>query len=200
MAERQTGMLGCRIILASNSPRRKELLAQLGFDFKVVVNQVDETFAPDLKPVEAVRFIAEKKARGFVGKIGLRELVVAADTIVVLNNDVIGKPTNKEHAVELLKRLSGKKHQVITAVAIMEADGALHVVHETTDVYFRELTTSEITFYVDHFQPYDKAGAYGIQDWIGLAAVEKITGSYTNVVGLPTEALYTTLKRLAAMQ
>lgn len=186
------------IMLASNSPRRKELLTQLGIAFKVVANKVDETFPSDLDPVAAVRFIAQKKASAFVGTVHPGQLLIAADTIVVLDGDIMGKPTDEAHATALLKRLSGRQHQVITAVAILGAGDGLHLFHEITDVYFRELTANEIAFYITHYQPYDKAGAYGIQEWIGLAAIEKISGSYTNVVGLPTAALYESLQRLSS--
>lgn len=185
------------IILASKSPRRKALLTQLGIVFEVVAKEVDESFPADLDPIAAVRHIAEKKANAFKADIQAGQLVIAADTIVTLDGCVIGKPSDEAHATALLERLSGKQHQVITAVAILQANHVVHIFHEVTDVYFRTLTPDEIAYYVAHYQPFDKAGAYGIQEWIGAVAIEKIVGSYTNVVGLPTAALCKALQQLA---
>lgn len=186
-----------KIVLASKSPRRKELLELLGVEFRVVVRDVDESFPADLDPVGAARFIAVKKASALAGKVGDDEVIVAADTIVTIDGEVLGKPSDASHATQMLQLLSGRKHQVITAVALLVADGEVEVFHEITDVYFNTLTPGEIEHYIAHYRPYDKAGAYGIQEWIGAVAVEKIIGSYTNVVGLPTAALYTALRKLA---
>lgn len=177
-----------KIVLASQSPRRRELLLQLGITFDVAVKDVDESFPEGLDPVAVVRHIAEKKARAFMGN-ATDELVIAADTIVTIDGRILGKPRDASHAIELLGLLSGRNHEVITAVAITHK-GNIELFHEVTAVYFRHLRQAEIDHYVRQYRPFDKAGAYGIQEWIGLAAIEKIVGSYTNVVGLPTERLY----------
>lgn len=176
------------IILASQSPRRKELLSLMGIPFTVVVRDVDESFPKGLDPVAAVRHIAEKKARAFMAEEIVDALVLTADTIVTIDGRILGKPRDKAQAVEMLTCLSGRRHEVITAVALL-FHGAIEVFHETTEVHFRVLSTDEIDHYIDHYQPFDKAGAYGIQEWIGMVAIEKIVGSYTNVVGLPTAKL-----------
>ncbi len=173
-----------------------ELLKQLGISFEVATYEVDESFPANLHAVAAARFIAEKKARAFTGTIEADQLLVAADTIVVLDGFIIGKPTDEAQATELLERLSGTSHEVITAVAIRQPNDAIYLFQEITEVRFRELTASEIAYYLRHYQPYDKAGSYGIQEWIGLAAIEWIRGPYTNVVGLPTAALCTALQYL----
>lgn len=181
-----------KVILASQSPRRRELLSHMGVTFDVIVRGVDEYFPKQLAPVDAVRYIAENKAAVFKTEI-TNELVIAADTIVVIEGQILGKPKDRVDAVEMLMRLSGKKHEVITAVALLHK-GSVHTFHEVTEVYFRKLTEGEMGYYVDHYRPYDKAGGYGIQEWVGMVAIEKIVGSYTNVVGLPTQQLYHILK------
>ena len=176
-----------KIILASQSPRRRELLSLMGVDFDVVIKEVDESFPAQLDPVAAVRYIAEQKARAFL--MGLAdELVITADTLVTIDGQILGKPMDSAHATEMLTRLSGRKHDVITAVALLH-NGNIAVFHEVTEVYFRALSDEQIAHYIAHYRPFDKAGAYGIQEWIGLVGVEKIVGSYTNVVGLPTARL-----------
>lgn len=176
-----------QIILASQSPRRKELLSLMGISFTVVVREVDESFPEGLSPVAAVRHIAEKKAHAFRTEI-TDALVITADTIVTIDGRILGKPTDEVHAGEMLALLSGRRHQVITAVALLQS-GIIEVFHETTEVHFRNLSAAEIDYYIRHCRPFDKAGAYGIQEWIGVVAIEKIVGSYTNVVGLPTAKL-----------
>ncbi|HWK99610.1 MAG TPA: Maf family protein [Parapedobacter sp.] len=177
-----------KIILASQSPRRRELLAQMGIAFEVIIRGVDECFPDQLDPVGAVRHIAEKKAMVFKTEV-TDELVIAADTIVAIDGQILGKPADRADAIDMLSRLSGKKHEVITAVSLLHKE-LIHTFHEVTEVYFHTLSEQTITHYVDHYQPFDKAGAYGIQEWIGLVGVEKIVGSYTNVVGLPTQQLH----------
>ena len=176
-----------KVILASQSPRRSELLSLMGIPFEVVVRKVDESFPKQLDPVSAVRHIAEKKAKAFIDDT-TDGLVISADTIVTIDGQILGKPVDRDHAVNMLTRLSGRKHEVITAVALLH-DGDIHLFHEVTEVYFRAFTADEIDYYIDHYRPFDKAGAYGIQEWIGIVAVDKIVGSYTNVVGLPTARL-----------
>ncbi|MDB5119703.1 MAG: septum formation inhibitor Maf [Sphingobacteriales bacterium] len=183
-----------QIILASKSPRRQELLKLMGIDFKVVLKDVDESYPEGLKPHEVALYIAKKKAHAF-DEVLTNEIVVTADTIVVVDDLILGKPENEAHAFEILSQLSGRKHEVITAVSLISHKG-LHSFFDTTEVYFKLLSEEQIRYYISTSQPMDKAGAYGIQDWIGLIGIEKIVGSYTNVVGLPTEKLYEQLSKL----
>jgi len=164
----------------------------MGIAFEVIVREVDESFPGHLDPVAAVRHIAEKKATAFIGKVA-DELVIAADTIVTIDGQILGKPGGARHAAEMLMRLAGREHEVITAVALLHR-GDINVFHDVTAVRFRPLDTSEIERYIQQCRPFDKAGAYGIQEWIGAVAIERIAGSYTNVVGLPTQRLYEVLK------
>src|SRR5690606_19628864 len=168
-------------------------------EFTISVHEVEESFPSGLDPVAAARFIAVKKANAFVGKVGEGEIIVAADTVVAIDGQLLGKPSDDAHAAQMLRLLSGRKHQVITAVALLEAGRDVYLFHDVTDVYFKALTPEEITYYVAQYRPYDKAGAYGIQEWIGAVAIERIVGSYTNVVGLPTAALYTALQQLSGV-
>ncbi len=179
------------IILASKSPRRQELMKSMNLDFKVVLKDVDESYPEDLLPAEIAIYIAEKKAAAFAD-ISNESIVVTADTIVAYNNEILGKPEDATHATEMLSKLSGTNHQVYTGVSIVHA-GKTHSFYDVTEVFFNPLTAEQIEFYITNFNPFDKAGAYGIQDWIGLVAVDKIIGSYTNVMGLPTEKLYKAL-------
>ncbi|MGV3763268.1 Maf family protein [Parapedobacter sp.] len=181
-----------KVILASQSPRRHELLSQMGIPFEVMVRAIDESFPADFDPVSAVRHIAENKAAAFVHDAA-DELVIAADTIVVIDGQVLGKPVDKAQAIEMLMRLSGRVHEVITAVALLHKK-RFELFHEVTEVRFRSLLPEEIDYYIEHYQPFDKAGAYGIQEWIGAVAIEGIVGSYTNVMGLPTATLSRTLR------
>ncbi len=182
------------IILGSQSPRRKQLLAGLGIEFEVEVRETDEYIDPDLSAAEAVRQIALQKLQAFTDKS--ESLVICADTVVVsTTGEILGKPKTAAEAIQTLENLSGKKHLVITAVAI-GWQGEIHSFVETTTVYFYALDREEITHYVTHFSPLDKAGSYGIQEWIGLMGIEKIEGEYNNVVGLPTAKLYQELKKL----
>jgi septum formation protein len=184
-----------KIVLASNSPRRQELLRELGFNFEIRVRPVDESYPEHLAMQEIAIYLSEKKALAFSeSELGKNELLITADTIVYLENEILNKPLDRPHAIEMLQKLSGKKHSVITGVCLKSVE-KMHSFFDSTDVYFRNLSTEEIEFYVDRCQPFDKAGAYGIQEWIGCAAIEKIEGSYFNVVGLPTARLYEELLR-----
>lgn len=179
-----------QIILASGSPRRQELLGLMGIDFVKRLKPVEEVFPPELKPEEAARFLCEKKAMAFEdSEIAWNELIIAADTIVCIDDEILSKPENRTHAIEMLQKLSGKKHQVITGVALRSRK-KLKSFTVSTNVSFKKLTAEEIIFYVDNFRPFDKAGAYGIQEWIGFIGITAIEGSYYNVVGLPTARLY----------
>ncbi len=181
------------IILASKSPRRQELLKLMGVDFKIVLKEVDESYPEGLRPAEIAVYIAEKKAKAFDESLNENEVVLTADTIVCIDDLILGKPENEEHACEMLSILSGKKHEVITGVALLQNE-RLHSFYEVSDVYFTELSPQQIRHYVQTCKPFDKAGSYGIQEWAGLVAIEKIVGSYTNVVGLPTHRVYKELK------
>lgn len=183
------------IILSSTSPRRKHLLEELGLNFKVQTRKVDESY-PVGYPVEKVaQYLSEIKAAAFhVNEMNSNTIIITADTVVALGNTILGKPADKQHAVKILKKLSGKKHYVITGVT-MRTINKRQSFSVSTGVFFKNLTDEEINYYVDNFEPYDKAGAYGIQEWIGHAAIEKIEGSYFNVMGLPTHRLYEELLR-----
>src|ERR1700753_3288659 len=182
-----------KIILAAKSPRRQELLRLMGVDFRIVLKDVDESYPGNLSPEEIAVYIAEKKAKAFDESID-DEIVLTADTIVSVDGHILGKPENKAHAVEMLQMLSGKVHKVITGVCILHKH-KFNLFHDVSKVFFRKLTTEEINFYVDKYEPLDKAGAYGIQEWIGITGIERINGSYTNVVRQTTEQLYQQLMR-----
>lgn len=183
-----------KIILASNSPRRQELLRGLGVAFEIRVKPVDESYPQHLSLHEVALFLCEKKAMAFSeSELGNDELLITADTIVCLENEILNKPSDRSHAIEMLNKLSGKNHSVITGVCL-RSKNKIHSFYESTEVYFKNLSLEEIGFYVDKFMPYDKAGAYGIQEWIGIAGIERIDGSYFNVVGLPTARLYEELQ------
>jgi septum formation protein len=181
-----------KVILFSKSPRRQELLKLMGLDFRVVTKDVDESFPADLAPENVAEYIAINKAKAFDDEL-TKETLIAADTVVAIGSKILGKPTDAADAYRMLKMLSGKTHQVYTGVAILHQHNIISFT-DKTDVEIKELTDDEINFYIEHYQPYDKAGAYGIQEWFGLIAVKAIHGSYTNVMGLPTEKLYENLR------
>lgn len=182
------------IVLASNSPRRKELLQRMGVNFKVrTLFGIDESYPDSLRGEDIVRYISRNKAQAYRSSMAPNELLITADTIVYVEGEVMGKPKTAEQAKEMLHKLSGKSHQVITGVTIVTADRTENF-GVTSQVKFAKITDEEINFYVDNYLPFDKAGAYGIQEWIGIVAVEEIKGSYFNVVGLPVQRLYQKLK------
>jgi septum formation protein len=183
-----------KIILASKSPRRQELLRQMDLDFRIVLKEVDESYPEHLSPEEVAVYIAEKKAKAYDDTL-TDEAVLTADTIVCIDGLILGKPNDAAHAVEMLKRLSGRVHKVVTGVCIFYK-GEYNLFHDVSEVFFRTLTDEEINNYVEQYKPYDKAGAYGIQEWVGITAIKRIEGSYTNVVGLPTEKVYQQLLKL----
>ena len=186
---------GKEVILASKSPRRHLLLRELGIDFKIVENHdVEEDYPSDLKPEEIPVYLAKKKPKEFSGKLKQNTILITADTIVWCEGSMLNKPRDREDACRILKKLSGNKHTVITGVCITSPDKEVSF-HATTDVYFASLTEGEIDHYLKEYQPYDKAGAYGIQEWIGYIGIEKIDGSYFNVMGLPIQKLYRELKK-----
>ncbi len=183
-----------KIILGSKSPRRQQLLKALDIPFEVITLDTDETYPPDLDVIKIPQWIARKKADAFESIMQPDWIVITADTIVALEDKVIGKPHTPERAREYLRLLSGKKHLVITGVAIKTAEKTTAISCKTS-VWFKNLTDDEIDYYVDVYQPLDKAGAYGIQEWIGYVGIKKIEGSYYNVVGLPIQKLYTILRK-----
>ncbi|MGM0565589.1 MAG: Maf family nucleotide pyrophosphatase [Bacteroidota bacterium] len=181
---------GYRFILASGSPRRKTLLEQLGLPFSVSVRPVEETFPEGLTPGETAIFLAEKKASAFPAMdIPEKTIVITSDTVVAVHDQVLGKPADEREAAKMLWQLSGRAHEVITGVYLKSQTKKVHF-GISTKVHFKNLSEAEIAYYVQNYSPLDKAGAYGIQEWIGLAAIERIEGSYFNVVGLPVHALY----------
>lgn len=175
------------IILASKSPRRQELLTLMGLNFSIELKEVDESFPGHLSAPEIAVYIAEKKANAFDADPA--HIIITADTIVALDGEILGKPEHHLEAQEMLGKLSGKKHEVYTGVSV-NYQGKISSFYDRTEVFCRKLKTTEIDYYIETCKPFDKAGSYGIQDWFGLTAVEKLVGSYTNVMGLPTEKLY----------
>jgi septum formation protein len=183
------------LVLASGSPRRQSLLKDLGIDFRVEQRPVDENFPPGMDENEIAVYLSKLKADAFGSDYFAADtMLITADTIVCLQGKVLGKPGNRPQAFEMLRRLSGKKHQVITGMSIRTPGKEVNF-SVSTDVYFKELEEGEIEYYVDTFRPYDKAGAYGIQEWIGFAGIEKIEGSFYNVMGLPVHRLYEELRK-----
>lgn len=184
-----------KIILASASPRRKELLKGLGLDFEVrLVPGIDESYPEGLSGEEIAKCISRKKADAYKATIADDELIITADTIVWLNEQVLGKPHDEEEAKHMLQALRGRTHQVITGVTLLTTERQ-HTFSVTSDVTFSNLTDEEIIYYIQNYHPMDKAGAYGIQEWIGFVGVERIEGSYFNVMGLPVQRLYKELKQ-----
>lgn len=171
------------IILASQSPRRKQLLEQAEITFRIEAANVDETFPDNISVTDAPICIAKNKALIIAAK-NKDAIVIAADTVVILDDTIIGKPNDRDDAIAILQRLCGRMHTVITGVVII-CNEKITELSDTTEVYFKHLTKEKITYYVDKYQPYDKAGAYAIQEWIGLIGIEKINGDYYNVMGLP---------------
>lgn len=183
-----------KIILASASPRRKELLGALDVDFVVDTRSDFEENIPEGMPYEEIpNYLSEGKSKGFHRELAENELLITADTLVFLEGKALGKPHSREEAVEMLRMLSGKAHQVITGVSLRSRE-KLESFRDCCWVHFAELSEEELSYYVDKYQPYDKAGAYGIQEWIGTAAIRRIEGSYFNVMGLPTALLWEKLK------
>jgi septum formation protein len=179
-----------KIILASNSPRRRELLAGLDISFEVkVIPGIDESYPEDLPAVEVPQYISKAKADAYLGMIDDDTMVITADTVVVLDNEIRGKPVDDDDARRILHKLSGKTHQVITGVCLTSLDKQ-RVFAVTTGVTFKQFTEQEIDYYVSHYHPLDKAGAYGIQEWIGHIGVTALNGSYFNVMGLPVQRIY----------
>lgn len=185
-----------KVILASNSPRRKELLAGLVVDYEVrTLPDVDESYPETLQGADIPLYIAKEKADAYVAMMQPGELIITADTIVWLDGKVLGKPRDKEDALQMLRTMSGRTHEVFTGVCITTTDWQRSFTAQT-EVRFATLSEEEIAYYVDNFQPMDKAGAYGVQEWIGFIGVENISGSYYNIMGLPVQKLYRELLKV----
>ncbi len=177
------------IILASKSPRRQNLLKELGFEFEIKTKDIEEIYPPNLKREQVALFLSKLKSNAFKDGLKENDLVLTSDTIVCLKDEIIGKPKDRQDAIEMLAKLSGNRHEVITAVTLLSKEKQ-HTFYDETEVYFKELTTEEIEYYIDEYEPFDKAGSYGIQEWIGYVGIEKIIGSYFNVMGLPVKRVY----------
>ena len=182
------------LILASNSPRRKQLLSDAGFEFQVKAYPVEEDYPESLPAIEVAEYLAKKKNKANLKYAAAHEVILTSDTVVIRDQTILGKPRDKDEAVKMIKSLSGISHDVMTGVCISDGSREESFSVRTT-VHFSNLSEGEINHYVDTAKPYDKAGAYGIQEWIGLIAVTKIEGSFFNVVGLPTREVYEVLKR-----
>jgi septum formation protein len=181
-------------ILASKSPRRNQLLKSLGIAFQVKTKEVEENYPENLQKEEIPVFLAELKAKPFLTNLTRNDLLITADTIVWKNGEVLGKPANKEEAAEMLHFLSGSEHQVISGVCLSSADKTKSF-YSISDVRFKSLTEKEIEYYISEFKPFDKAGAYGIQEWIGIIGITHIEGSFYNVMGLPIQKLYDEIQK-----
>ena len=184
-----------KLILASGSPRRQDFFKKLDLDFTIDVREVEEVFDPALKEAQITDYLAKLKASVFTD-LEEQDILVTSDTIVWMNGRAIGKPKDREHAVAMLQELSGQLHTVYTSVCFTTSN-TQRVVNDCTKVWFRVLELAEIEHYLDTYQPYDKAGSYGIQDWLGYVAIDKIEGSFFNVMGLPTRLVYRELLALA---
>ncbi len=184
-----------QVILASNSQRRQDLLKSVGIDFIVKSKNTDESYPATLNVNEVAKYIAKKKALAFKEEIN-DEILITADTVVINDSQILGKPNSEKEAFQMLKALNNGVHEVTTAVCILTKK-EMHLFDDTTQVHFGELTDEEITFYIKKYQPFDKAGAYGIQEWIGMVAIHKIVGCYFTVVGLPVHKLFNYLKTIS---
>lgn len=182
-----------RIILASKSPRRNELLKGLGLEFLTKTKDVEENFPDAMTPFAVPRYLAEKKAMAFREDLQEEDLLIAADTVVIVDGEILNKPADEGDALLMLQKLSGNVHQVITGVCMMDQQKTV-VFEDQTEVHFKALEEEELLGYIKRFQPFDKAGAYGVQEWIGYAAVYKMVGSFYNVMGLPVHRIYEELK------
>ena len=187
-------MIKRKIILASQSPRRKQLLAEAGFEFEIKPTDVEETYPEDLDVREVPAFLAIKKAKAALQFIENEEVIVASDCVVILENKIYGKPTDFDDAVNILTALSGKMHEVITGVCLLSKEKQV-VFSGVSKVFFKTLTRDEIEFYINTYKPFDKAGAYAIQEWIGLTKIAKIEGTYSNIMGLPMDLVYDELMK-----
>ena len=183
------------IILGSNSPRRKKILEKMGLKVNVIASDIDESYSENIKLDEVPIYLAEKKSKALKNKIKKNDILITADTVVIYNNKILSKPINKEDAKKTLLQLSSNTHKVITGVCITTINKNISF-SSITEVTFNKIEEGEIEFYINNFKPFDKAGSYAIQEWIGLIGIKEIKGSYSNVVGLPSSRLYHELKKL----
>lgn len=184
---------GYKLILASQSPRRRELLKGLDVEFSTCTVDADESFPASLKGADAVQYICKAKANAYKPQLEENTIAITADTVVILDENIIGKPKSYEEAFSMIRKLSGRVHEVITAVCIFSKEKCVEF-YSSTKVHFSTLTDKEINYYIEKYKPFDKAGSYGVQEWIGYIGIEKIVGSYFNVMGLPVKRLYDELK------
>lgn len=183
-----------KVLLASNSPRREELLRGIDIDFEIkVLPDIDESYPSDMPVEEVAEFVAQKKANSYTDNLKEKELLITADTVVILDKVIFGKPDNRDEAKEMLCALSGKTHRVVSGVCLASTEKQVSF-SATSEVEFSELTNEEISYYIDRYSPYDKAGSYGIQEWIGFIGVKQLRGSYFNIMGLPVQRLYKEMK------
>lgn len=182
-----------QVVLASNSPRRQSLLKEMGLHFAIQSSQGEETYPVDLPAPQVAEFLARQKAEWFTD-FGSNQLYITADTVVILGHEILGKPKDFDDAFSMINKLSSKKHDVITGVCIKSKEKEISF-SSVTEVHFKKLTNEEIEYYIKTYRPFDKAGAYGIQEWIGMVGIKKINGSYFNVVGLPTDKLFEELNK-----
>lgn len=186
---------GKRIILASQSPRRQALLKGLDIDFEIDVRPIDEVYPAELDPYKVPEYLANLKASAFTDTQKEDEIIVTSDTIVILGNEILEKPMDREHAIEMIRKLSGQTHTVVTAVCL-QTKSEKRLFSDQTKVSFVELSEDEIEYYIDKYKPFDKAGSYGVQEWIGYVAIDKLEGSYFTVMGFPLHLVYSELKEL----
>ena len=182
------------LILASKSPRRQQFFKDLNLDFTIQLKEVEEIYPKELKGTEITEFLADLKSKAFTN-LSDKDLLITSDTIVWLENEALGKPKDEADAFKMLQSLSGKKHEVISSISI-KTNNFQKIISDVTSVYFKEISDDEINYYIKNYKPFDKAGGYGIQEWIGFIAIDKIEGSYFNVVGLPVHKLYDALMKL----
>jgi septum formation protein len=182
-----------RIILASKSPRRHELLKGLDLDFEVQLKEIDESYPSSMAAIEVPSYLAKKKANAFRDQLKESTIIITADTIVICKDEILEKPKSKEEAISMIQKMSGETHTVVTGVSIQSIDKS-HTFSDHTEVTFAQLSDEEINYYVDKYRPYDKAGAYGVQEWIGYVGIVRLEGSYFNVMGLPVHKVYEVLK------
>ena len=188
-----------KLILASNSPRRRQLLTDMGLQYEIRLCEVDEDFPPHLRRAEVAEYLAAHKAAAYAADLAPDEVVLTADTIVCLGDDVLNKPADVAEATAMLTRLQGRAHEVFTAVCLRTGDGRQVVFSDQTTVHFRALGPAEISHYITTAKPFDKAGAYGAQDWLGMVGITRLEGSYFTVMGLPTHLVWAELEKLSAL-
>lgn len=184
-----------KLVLASASPRRQQLMKDAGFTFEIRLKDIEENYPSELAPEKVPEYLSRLKAEAFRDELNMNEVLVTADTVVCIHDKILGKPAGRAHAIDMLRELSGNRHLVVTGVSVTTRTEQLSF-SAFTNVFFKTLSNEEIEFYVDTYKPFDKAGAYGIQEWIGYIGIERIEGSFYNVMGLPVQKLYETLQKL----